>query len=88
MTSHDNVDADNLSRGKIAEFWATVYTNGFLPSGVKVRMLDGADHVCTLPEKRGVITAAVAEKPPRHMMSKVWFWRKVGTQSCYIQQTV
>ena len=51
LSTHDNVDADNLSRGKIAEFWATVYTNGFLPSGVKVRMLDGADHVRTLPEK-------------------------------------
>ena len=62
LSTHDNVDADNLSRGKIADFWATVYTNGFLPSGVKVRMLDGADHVRTLPEKRGVITAALIKE--------------------------
>ena len=63
ISTHDNVNADHLSRGREADFLRTVYETGFWAVDTVVRRLPDAGRVRRLPEKRGEIPRTVGAQP-------------------------
>ena len=62
IATDDNVNADHLSRGRVAEFFRTVYETGvWTEATVPEPMLD-VGRTRTLPEGRGALARSLAEE--------------------------
>ena len=56
ISTHDNVNADHLSRGREEDFLTSVYESGFWTPNVVPRRMEGAGRTRTMPEERGAIS--------------------------------
>ena len=62
IATDDNVNADHLSRGRVAEFFRTVYETGVWTAATVPEPMPDVGRTRTLPEGRGALTCALAEE--------------------------
>ena len=58
ISTHDNINADHLSRDREDKFLVSVYESGFWSSETVPQRMEGAGRTRSLPEVRGVVSVA------------------------------
>ena len=62
IATDDNVNADHLSRGRVAEFFRTVYETGVWTEATVPEPMPDVGRTRTLPEGRGGLARSLAEE--------------------------
>ena len=62
IATDDNVNADHLSRGRVAEFFRTVYETGVWTEATVPEPMPDVGRTRTLPEGRGALARSLAEE--------------------------